>query len=132
MKERGITQTALAELMGVPQSTVQKWKAGSVPGGALLALATRVLKLNGHWVLTGKGQVEAPGTTPDLERLRAQAKAEAALEFAAAFREATTGRRPGDPTLDDELDEFAQETAAERKRQTRTGAKAQKGKRRRA
>lgn len=71
MRVRGLTQKGLAGLIGAPQSTVQKWVAeGAAPGAALLAKLPAALQVNGHWLLTGEGQVELPGKTPDLELAR--------------------------------------------------------------
>lgn len=73
LEASGLSQSALAEALGTAQSTVQNWVAqGKPPGGAHLAKIPGLLNVSGHWLLTGKGPMGAPGATPDLERAREQ------------------------------------------------------------
>lgn len=57
MKSAGLTQTSLAELMGVTPQAVQKWvKAGNGPKGSRLAKLASILKVNANWIITGEGE----------------------------------------------------------------------------
>jgi len=78
LKERGITQTVLAENMGVTQATVSRWFNGSIPGGDKLTALSKVLAVSPEQLLTGSdaGGVElaVQAAAPVGERARALAK----------------------------------------------------------
>ena len=61
MEERGMTQKELAESVGVANATVTEWfKRGRSPLSEVLLIMPDALGVNGHWLLTGRGQREPP------------------------------------------------------------------------
>lgn len=75
MAERGIDKAALWRALDSTHQTVSKWEVGAVPGGDLLAKLPEILKVSGHWLLTGEGPIEPPGEVPDAGRLQRVAAA---------------------------------------------------------
>jgi transcriptional regulator with XRE-family HTH domain len=71
----GWTVADIAKALGQPHATVLKWRNGATPGGDALSRLPAVLKVNGHWLLTGEGPMAAPGARPDLALERAAAVA---------------------------------------------------------
>ena len=62
MVRKGLDQSGLARALGVRDATVSDWfKKGSKPSGAVLMKMPDVLDVDGHWLLTGQGEmVRAP------------------------------------------------------------------------
>lgn len=66
-----MSQSALADLLGTRSSTVNGWvKQGVPPTADLLAKVPAALGINGHWLLTGEGQMDPPKEAVDLEAER--------------------------------------------------------------
>ena len=66
MAAAGFTQSELARELGCTQPTISEWFSGSrrIPLGLYLAQlprAFRSIRLNGHWLLTGEGQMTLSG-----------------------------------------------------------------------
>jgi transcriptional regulator with XRE-family HTH domain len=56
LHDRGTTQSELARLLGVRAATVSDWfRQGTMPGGAVMLRLPALLKVDGHWLLTGEG-----------------------------------------------------------------------------
>lgn len=67
----GHTPAEVAELLGVNRSAISSWSNGhKVPSAETLARIPFAFKVNGHWLLTGKGQRELPQEQPDIDRAR--------------------------------------------------------------
>jgi transcriptional regulator with XRE-family HTH domain len=53
-----MTQTALAERLGINLPTVNRWiNQGVIPDGPQLMRLPELLGVSGHWLLTGKGEM---------------------------------------------------------------------------
>jgi transcriptional regulator with XRE-family HTH domain len=77
-----MNQKAIAARLGVSQAAVSEWVRGaSAPGLDHLMKLPEILDVNGHWLLTGEGRMEASGDGIDLRRVRAQARAELAARL---------------------------------------------------
>lgn len=63
MKEAGLTQPALAQALGTSQGTVSGWlgKEPVYPTGEHMVRLPGVLRVSGHWLMTGDGPVGVPG-----------------------------------------------------------------------
>lgn len=76
LEERDLTQSSLAEIAQTSQATVWKWLKGkALPEGKYLLRLAIGLRLNAHWLLTGKGSEQLPGdatTGIDQQALGAQ------------------------------------------------------------
>ena len=70
LDDRGLSQADLARELGVGVATVSEWfTRGRVPNGDVMLRLPGVLRVNGHWLLTGEGPRElapAPGGDPYL------------------------------------------------------------------
>jgi transcriptional regulator with XRE-family HTH domain len=56
LDEQGMSQADLARELGVGVATVSEWfTRGRVPGGEVMLRLPHVLRVNGHWMLTGEG-----------------------------------------------------------------------------
>lgn len=99
LDERGINQVELGRLMGKGQTSVQPWVTGkSAPSADSLVKLCSALGISGHWLLTGEGPVEAPGTEPGIT-------SPYALGYRAGWRaafEKFAGIARAAPTADDE------------------------------
>ncbi len=55
MDSRGLSQKDLAHALGVRPATVSAWfQHGKLPGGATMLALPGVLRVDGHWLLTGE------------------------------------------------------------------------------
>ena len=70
LADRGLSQADLARELGVGVATVSEWfTRGRVPNGDVMLRLPGVLRVNGHWLLTGEGPRErepAPNGDPYL------------------------------------------------------------------
>ena len=58
VRRAGLSQAALATILGVSSSTVSDWFAGRyLPRAEILMVLPDVLEVSGHWLLTGRGQL---------------------------------------------------------------------------
>lgn len=59
LEKRGMSQAELARALGVGEATVSEWfTRGRVPQGDVFLRLPAVLRMNGHWLLTGNGPEE--------------------------------------------------------------------------
>lgn len=58
MREKQISQSDLARLVGTRQSTVQGWLGGSMPRARTLTEIANAINVSEVWLETGKGPVE--------------------------------------------------------------------------
>ncbi len=57
-RRAGLSQAALATILGVSSSTVSDWFAGRyLPRAEILMVLPDILDVSGHWLLTGRGQL---------------------------------------------------------------------------
>jgi transcriptional regulator with XRE-family HTH domain len=69
LDERDFKQADLARELGIGVATVSEWfTRGRVPGGDVVLRLPTVLQVNGHWLLTGEGPMEATSDGDDLYR----------------------------------------------------------------
>ncbi|MBV9774413.1 MAG: helix-turn-helix transcriptional regulator [Gemmatimonadetes bacterium] len=70
LDDRGMSQADLARELGVGVATVSEWfTRGRVPNGDVMLRLPHVLRVSGHWLLTGEGprdQERRRGTDPYL------------------------------------------------------------------
>ncbi|KKM26353.1 hypothetical protein LCGC14_1585660 [marine sediment metagenome] len=58
MRRAGLSQAALATILGVSSSTISDWvSARYYPRAEILMVLPDVLAVSGHWLLTGRGQL---------------------------------------------------------------------------
>jgi transcriptional regulator with XRE-family HTH domain len=56
LNEQATTQSELARQLGVRAATVSDWfRLGTMPSGAVMLRLPALLKVDGHWLLTGEG-----------------------------------------------------------------------------
>ena len=55
-----LDQKRLAEVLGVREATVTAWVKGTPPKGEHLLRLPGMLGVNGHWLLTGEGDMRLP------------------------------------------------------------------------
>lgn len=68
----GLAERLSADGVRVYASTTTEWRDGSIPSGEFLMRLPAILGVNGHWLLTGEGDMTS---SPDeAERLLAQIK----------------------------------------------------------
>lgn len=94
----GKSQKWLASELGVSQAAVSEWARGVDK----LCAVPDALGINGHWLLTGKGQIDPPEAATDLEAERAAVVAEYATKLEAALLQTVrevTGSGGGSFTL---------------------------------
>lgn len=84
LDRRGMSQVELSRALQVRAATVTDWlNRGTMPGGAILLRLPALLRVDGHWLLTGEGAPE-PRTGDCLDEedaARAAELLEAALEI---------------------------------------------------
>lgn len=105
LERRGISQVELSRALQVRAATVTDWlNRGTMPGGAILLRLPALLRVDGHWLLTGEGAPEPRiGECLDQEdAVRARELLEAALEILRA-PPATRSIRLREPTRDEAL-----------------------------
>lgn len=115
MRRRGWSQQALAGALDVTQATVSGWFAkGSFPGEVILRMPA-ALGVDGHWLLTGEGPMEAvdPGDRGYAEGVRRAA--DAMLAATQWLLEEEQGSSAADLTAEEaeaaaEADQAAEET----------------------
>lgn len=77
--------------MGVSAASVSEWVRGvSNPSLDRVERIPELLEVNGHWLLTGQGQMELPGAQPDLEQARRAGAEAAAAEVMRVVRQVAT------------------------------------------
>lgn len=110
----GMNQTELARLVGKREASVSDWLTkGAMPKGDVLLLLPAVLRVSGHWLLTGEGEPYpmdpevAEQALADIDR-RIQAareatrlRREAASKAAAGAQRESLGREARDSTGDE-------------------------------
>lgn len=103
LERRGMSQVELSRALQVRAATVTDWlNRGTMPGGAILLRLPALLRVDGHWLLTGEGAPE-PRIVECLEEEDAVQVAElleAALEILRASP-ATRALRLREPTGDE-------------------------------
>lgn len=74
VKEKGLTQADLVRASGATSPAVTDWfNRGAVPDAERLARIAQAIRVNGHWLLTGKGPKTLPGDgTKDLDQAYTQ------------------------------------------------------------
>lgn len=71
LRARGLTQSALAELIGVTRGAVGQWRTGeTAPSTENLAQAAKVLRISYEWLATAHGTMELPDAPPDKAKAR--------------------------------------------------------------
>jgi transcriptional regulator with XRE-family HTH domain len=60
IRESGLLQADIVEALGVDKSRVSRWAnedpaKGEIPSEEFLPLLPNLLRVNGHWLLTGQG-----------------------------------------------------------------------------
>lgn len=64
LKEKGITQSALAEKIGVRQATISDWKRKkTTPSADTIGLIAEILGVSTDYLITGKEYAPAPSQT---------------------------------------------------------------------
>lgn len=64
LKEKGITQSALAEKIGVRQATISDWKRKkTTPGADTIGLIAEILGVSTDYLITGKEYAPSPSQT---------------------------------------------------------------------
>lgn len=58
---RGLSPTDLSHRIGAPLPTITPWRAREkMPSARYLIAIPSALQINGHWLLTGEGSMDAP------------------------------------------------------------------------
>ena len=99
MQIRKVNQARLAEGLGTSQSTVSGWKTGAaLPDAAALEQLPGLLRISGHWLLTGKGEMDEPGAaqTEPFELARLEVSAELRRRVLFALEAALANGPPAD------------------------------------
>ena len=114
----GLSQKALADVIGGDQPTVQRWlvDGGSLPAGKYLVQLPGALKVSGHWLLTGKGPMAPPtaGETAVFERGVGEGRRDAARRMAQTLAELVARESAEDVDVVAALEGLAVEVAGSR------------------
>ena len=93
MVSRKVNQVRLAELLQTGQSTISGWKNGTaLPDARALERLPTLLRISGHWLLTGEGSMDPP-TSQELEPYQ-QARFLVSREMREAVINAVTAALP--------------------------------------
>lgn len=88
IEDNKLNISALAEMIGTKQTTISGWRAGKTPDAESLSRLPAALGVSGHWLLTGDGQMMAPGKK-ELEPYE-QARIEVSADLRRQVQEAVT------------------------------------------
>lgn len=113
MRSRSVNQAALAQAVGVAQPDISRWIRGvedRKPGIDVVWAMVRHLGINGHWLLTGEGDMDAtPGEAEQiLAEVRALVSPRSPLDLEGTARTAVgavAGAPPVDPVDRDGTDD---------------------------
>ena len=79
-KELGLTQQALADLVGVSKGTISQWESGDYsPGGQNLVNLAKSLAVSPDWLINGKELMKSIGIDPDGPGMKAAQLQETAV-----------------------------------------------------
>ena len=127
---RQLSQSEVARRVGCQQSVVSEWiNGGRAPSGLYLLRLPEALEVNGHWLLTGEGELDdTPANDADMPAYYARG----GLAALARIEQVLSETRAALLQQDDAIQRAARAAMAAREAEARASAKTRAGSAKRA